>query len=369
LFSCSSLDEHADIGGTTVATVRRPGTLRRGVAIGTAVLLAAAALLPWSANAAISTSSAAGVVNNVTRALSAGDVRRGDVISVGWALSMPGKHAAATVEASDIVATIPLRCQSDDSHPRVTSLVVHLGDATLSFAANATAWQPTASPASANGYQVSMAVGDICHDGELEPYGRVTYQATLVSTDTTDLFSMRFHSVDARTNQTKSKDSDDRDDDDANANINCSSTSQNARGVGRCNAAWTSETTISAAPATTPTGGSGGGPSGGSPPAAPYAPPAVATRPSTAAHVSGPSKAHSSSAAQAAPVLISPAPSQPTVLGPVPLVVPVSDGAATRAGVPLAWNWFALLAILNLGLIVGVVIRRRRARIDRLNGR
>jgi hypothetical protein len=37
--------------------------------------------------------------------------------------------------------------------------------------------------------------------------------------------------------------------------------------------------------------------------------------------------------------------------------------------VPLAWNWFALLAILNLGLIVGVVIRRRRARIDRLNGR
>jgi hypothetical protein len=59
-------------------------------------------------------------------------------------------------------------------------------------------------------------------------------------------------------------------------------------------------------------------------------------------------------------VLLLPAPSQPTVLSPVPLVVPVIDGVNAQVAGALPWKWFLVLAILDLGLIVGLVIRRRR---------
>lgn len=57
-----------------------------------------------------------------------------------------------------------------------------------------------------------------------------------------------------------------------------------------------------------------------------------------------------------------PAPSQPTVLGPVPLVVPAISGVAGPAGGALPWAWFAALAAVDLGLTAGILVRRRRRR-------
>jgi hypothetical protein len=57
-----------------------------------------------------------------------------------------------------------------------------------------------------------------------------------------------------------------------------------------------------------------------------------------------------------------PVPSQPTVLGPVPLVVPAIGGVAGPAGGALPWAWFAALAAVDLGLTAGILVRRRRRR-------
>ena len=45
----------------------------------------------------------------------------------------------------------------------------------------------------------------------------------------------------------------------------------------------------------------------------------------------------------------------------------VIDSVTAGVGGALPWKWFLLLAILDLGLIVGIVIRRRSAQRDRLN--
>jgi hypothetical protein len=57
-----------------------------------------------------------------------------------------------------------------------------------------------------------------------------------------------------------------------------------------------------------------------------------------------------------------PVPSQPTVLGPVPLVVPAIGGVAAPAGGALPWAWFAGLAAVDLGLMAGILVRRLRKR-------
>jgi hypothetical protein len=115
----------------------------------------------------------------------------------------------------------------------------------------------------------------------------------------------------------------------------------------------------------------------GSAPAEPAAPVTVAgpapntsTSTSTGAGASGSSAVRSSTAERrpggpgGAPVAVLPAPSQPTVLGPVPLVVPAIGGVASPAGGALPWTWFVALAVLDVGLLVGSLIRRRRGRGD-----
>jgi len=98
--------------------------------------------------------------------------------------------------------------------------------------------------------------------------------------------------------------------------------------------------------------------------------PNTSTSTSTGAGASGSSAARSSTAQRraggpgGAPVPVLPAPSQLTVLGPVPLVVPAIGGVASPAGGALPWTWFVVLAVLDLGLLVGILIRRRRGRGD-----
>jgi hypothetical protein len=45
-------------------------------------------------------------------------------------------------------------------------------------------------------------------------------------------------------------------------------------------------------------------------------------------------------------------------------MTPLIDGGAGQVGAALPWNWFALLAVLDLCLIALIVVRRRRGRSD-----
>ncbi len=345
-----------------------------------------AAWTPLTTSAAIAPVTAAvktvvGLVTNVTKALTGQSVNEGDYISSGWAISMPGNHPAATVALTNISATIPLICQVSGQHPTLVNLVVPMPDASQSFTANDTAWHPTSSVAGAQGYQASAAAGNLCHAGALTPHGNATYTAKLASSDTKDLFAMRFHTVDARTNQTSGSNQ-------ANPNTDCTS-SHNYDGLAQCTAAWTLQTTSTALAAVATAGGGSGGTVTGTVggivasignlvtlPALlqPITGAVLAHRTtgSQSSHTAGGTPASTSGAVsgatpQPAPVLVLPAPAQSTVLGPVPLPVPVIDSVAAGVGGALPWRWFLLLAILDLGLIVGIVIRRRSAQRARLN--
>ena len=324
-----------------------------------------------------------GVLTNVTKGLTARWVSTGDYVSSGWTISMIGSHPATTVKVTDVTATIPLTCLADE-HFRVVSLVLRMPDAVESFSAGDTSWRPTASTADAAGYEASQRVGQLCHDGALLPHGNATYAAKLVSADTKNLFAMRFHSVDARTNQGAGHGNP------VNPNTDCDSASQNHSGVAQCNAAWTVATTSAASVLVPPPGVGPGTPGIPSPPqppnpgtvtgpvgsavgsvgslvarpphaltaarrpAAPASRPAAATPPSTA-----------TGDIQPIPLLVLPAPSRSTVLGPVPLPIPVIDGVTAGVSGALPWKWFLLLAFVDLGLIAVVVARRRSAQRDR----
>ena len=359
------------------------------------------------------TSTAVGSLTNVTRAVVAGLVNQGDDISSGWAISMPGTHPAATVKVSKIVTTIPLVCHTAGGHTQATSVVLHLPDTTVTIPANDTSWHFTSNPADVKGYEATAVVGSLCYQGALEASGNAKYAATLVSTNTKNLFAMRFHSVDARTNQAPYH---------PNPNTACSSSKQNPTALARCNAAWTPLTTaLAIAPPSTSGTGSGGGTGSGSAgghgqvsgPAtgiitgitgtvaaangtvtgvtgtvsgvtgtvagvargvvSSVASPLPVLGQAVGSALNGSDGAQQSAPAAAQPGAVSgattlnpppapvPAPSQSTVLGPVPLPVPVIDSVAAGVGGALPWKWFVLLAIVDLGLVVGIVLRRRTA--------
>jgi hypothetical protein len=166
----------------------------------------------------------------------------------------------------------------------------------------------------------------------------------------------------------------------------CSSPSENRdnRGVSGCDASRSAQSEHSATAGPGPSAISRSSAvhrSNAAPPeAAPAEPVTIAAAApnassSSGAGVAGPATVASSAAAQNprpaggspitrnAPVLVLPLvpmPSQPTVLGPVPLVVPAIGGVAGPAGGALPWVWFVALGAVDLGLAAGILLRRRR---------
>lgn len=249
-----------------------------------AAVLGLAALLPGGASAAAPST---GVLTNVATALSAVVIHPGDLLASGWAISMPGPHAAATVSLTGVTASVPVACRTWGS-TTASVVVLHLPNASRGFAANDPSWYPTVAPAAAQGYQLAQAVTAVCSNGLLTPNGAVTYAATLVSADTADPFAVRFHTVDPdalhlpwaaqaavgqfgdwASHQGWSVTSHEQQQPDAGhmssafgsagTNTNCASTSQNPVGASQCSAPWTPATTArAAAPAGTTGSGSGG---------------------------------------------------------------------------------------------------------------
>src|ERR1035437_6898323 len=243
-----------DTRGENVTISKGAPGVRRALAVGVGVTVALAAGLPLAASTGSSSAAAAasrdgsnrltsspssvisGIINNLTTGLVGRSVSKGDMISVGWAISMTGKHPATKVNLTSITASIPLLCVTEKSKTPQT-MVVHLPDAPQTFAANDTALHPTDSTSAAQGYQYAVATSNVCAEGILVPNGKVSYSAKLVSADTTDPFALRFHAVDANTNG----------------------------GASQCTASWSPQTSsTAAAPAGGTTGGgTGGGSTGG----------------------------------------------------------------------------------------------------------
>jgi hypothetical protein len=364
----------------------RPTGARRVLAIGAGFVLAALAPIATTVGAAASTAIGltVGSITNATAPLAGEFVKTGDMIAAGWDISMPENHPATTVALSGATATIPFLCLTE-STPVAKSLVILLPTTSISIPANDTSWHPTSSSSSVAGYQASAAVPLLCADGVLIPKGNITYAATLVSADTTNTFAMRFHAVDARafvvSRDVSRSDSGREDSWDSgqheSENTNCASPTQNT-GLERCKAAWTNASTNTAAAPPSTGGGSGGASGGGSGSGSSGGSGMGAGSGGKSAHLPGvvvhrsatrvatlPSTAQASAVKTPVtapiPALVLPAPSPtPTVLGPVPLMVPVIDATASQVGAALPWTWFALFALVDLGLIVGVVLRRRR---------
>jgi hypothetical protein len=143
-------------------------------------------------------------------------------------------------------------------------------------------------------------------------------------------------------------------------------------------AAGAATTTHAAAPSSTK-GGRGGSSSGHGSPGKAHAPPSssggvtqlpvtVATSPPartntapTSTPAAGEQSAHISTAPLSVQILPSPPP-RSSVLGPVPVIAPGLGGVVPQLGASLPWNWFALVTLLDLGLVLGLVRRRRQAR-------
>lgn len=290
-------------------------------------------------------------------------VAPGDLIAAGWSISMPSPHRSATVDITGISATIPMACATG-GQLLPHNFVIHIPDASVSIAANDTAWHATASPAAAQGYQVSTGAHPACA-GILLRTGPATYAATLLSRDTADRFALRFHDVDPRTNGMLGGR--------LNPSTNCASLSSNPTGLLRCGAPWTSALTRLA----------------GSLPVTGVVRavlPAVRSALHSATHIA--STVRSRPAAVPAPA--SPAgsavhaqvvppvalrvqpprgPSQPTVAAPAPIVAPAIDSVTAGVGRALPWSWFLVLAMLDIGLIVALVVKRRYPHRDGSTGR
>ncbi len=360
------------------SSLDRSDNRRPAMTAGAGLLAALATLLPITASADVASPLPAvtGVVTSVSGLVTARGVSPGDYLSSGWAIRMAGTHPAAVVTLTQTVATIPLTCRAAHQRPRTVNLVLPMPNATESFPANDSTWHPTASPAAAAGYQASALAGNLCAGGVLTRAGNATYTAHLVSADTRDAFTMRFHTVDASSNPLLRGDR-------SAGNTNCASADVNRIGLPQCKAAWTRRATSLATALATATGakkvvrevrhlkavphavrtalrqvraGAGGNlsPRSGGGSASTSAPPSLALR---------------GSSAPPAPRQAPRSPLQSAVLGPVPLPVPAIDGIAAGAAGALPWNWFLLLAALDVGLIVTVIVRRRSAQRDRLNAR
>ena len=120
-------------------------------------------------------------------------VRPGDTVGAGYALSLPGKHGAATISFSQTTVTLQAECESrhrhrrhhgwdrdDDGreghdrheghegrHHRGGPIVINIADASFAVGQNGSGWLPSANPRDTAVFQGSATVPDLCHGGAM----------------------------------------------------------------------------------------------------------------------------------------------------------------------------------------------------------
>jgi hypothetical protein len=120
-------------------------------------------------------------------------VHAGDTVNVGYALSLPGKHAAATMTFSRAQVVIQASCDSghgrhhgdhdgdDHGHAKSGPFIIDIPDANFPVAANSSAWLPSSDPKSASTFQGSFVMPDLCNGRAIDISGDSTFTAMVGS--------------------------------------------------------------------------------------------------------------------------------------------------------------------------------------------
>lgn len=116
-------------------------------------------------------------------------VQPGDTLRAGIAVSMKGKHPAATVGENSGNVTLHAVCPNKSVH----DITIPIADQTVSIPANGSNWYPSASEGAAASYQGSLPAPDVCAGKAYQLAKGSTYSGRFTSTDTLDDLSVRFH--------------------------------------------------------------------------------------------------------------------------------------------------------------------------------
>jgi hypothetical protein len=307
-------------------------------------------------------------------------LKPGDIISVGYDLSVMGAHPTDTFYVEHAVATIKLGCNPSNA---LWTLQISMSDGPYSVPSGYSrngGWVTTDQQSSYTTYQGKAPIpnGDQCSNNKLQPVNNgVSFSAVLQSPgDTTSPVHLQFHAIDANANGSQ-------------GNIYCGNSSQNPvtneqtlAGTPACSSAFD---LFDARPATAGTYGATTAP----PPTTPKpAPPPPSPKPSTSGvhpvvvkpgsskgsvpTASGTSAASLSGHAAGGSSAGGPTPFQPDSIAtptPLPSTPPVVIGSGGVVGpapllVSISTNWVPLIIVVALLILVVVALavtsRRRR---------
>ena len=108
-------------------------------------------------------------------------VRPGDTLRAGYAFTLPGKHASATISFSQAIVTLQAVCHRSHHHRGGGPIVVSIADASYPAAQNSSAWVPSRDQNDASVFQGSTTVPDLCQGGSMRIRGGGTFTAMVGS--------------------------------------------------------------------------------------------------------------------------------------------------------------------------------------------
>ncbi len=108
-------------------------------------------------------------------------VRPGDTLRAGYAFTLPGKHASATISFSQATVTLQAVCHRSHHHRGGGPIVVSIADASYPAAQNSSAWVPSRDQNDASVFQGSTTVPDLCQGGSMRIRGGGTFTAMVGS--------------------------------------------------------------------------------------------------------------------------------------------------------------------------------------------
>jgi hypothetical protein len=120
-------------------------------------------------------------------------VHPGDTLNVGYAVSLPGKHAAANITVGRAQVIVQAQCADGHGgdrgrhggdgreHKNSGPILIDIADATFAVPANSSAWLPSSDSHSTTTLQGAIVVPDLCHGGAVQLTGDGTFTATVGS--------------------------------------------------------------------------------------------------------------------------------------------------------------------------------------------
>jgi subtilisin family serine protease len=122
-------------------------------------------------------------------------INSGDTLSAGYAMSMPGKHASATVQFVQPAVTVPVSCTKAGTV--AGQIVVNLAAGPYRIASTTSSVVPTNQQSSPLSFQGSATAPNLCNGAPMYDAGGGTFTGQVLSTDPLDRLNLQFHFLDA----------------------------------------------------------------------------------------------------------------------------------------------------------------------------